>query len=316
MRTLYTAWIPSFSKDIFISELTTRQQKELIKSINSPFTYEFTRNVYNLLQEVIQTPIEINKLTLLDKFVILLRLRAVSVSDSIKYEFSCPKCKKEVKAQIELTPIINTINHLKFPFGFANIHEQYIVSGDIPDIVTELAFEETNTEPLPTNQGELYGEILIRNVAYFIKELTIASLHEKTKIIDFTTIPFLARHQLVEKLPTKLLHSVWEQIKNIQNTIETVQLLRVTCLCGEEITDTKLSLTTPIYSSFLKSIFNENLHNIYQNIYYMTSVMKFTPEYVEGLTPGEREIFWGYYNRDAKERQTKGSGELPVDKRD
>lgn len=318
MHALYTAWIPSLAKDIFISELTTRQQKELIKSIQGPFTFEFTRNIFNLLQEAIQPPVDINKLTLIDKFMILLRLRSVSISDTVDFVFNCPKCKKDIKTQIKLTPIINAISHLNFPFCFVDVYEQYIVNVDLPNVVTELAFEETNTTPLPTNYGELYGEILIRDVASFIKEITITSTHEKPKIIDFTTIPFLVRHQLVEKLPTKLLQRLWKNIRKIQENIETIQLLQVTCLCGEKVTDMKLSLTTPIYSAFLKSIFNENLHTIYQNIYYMTSIMKFTPEYVENMTPGERTIFWGYFNRDAKERQSKSGGnrEIPLAKHD
>ena len=85
MRALSTVWLPSLSKDIFISELTTRQQKEIVKSILSPFTFEFTKNSNILLREIIQSPIEIEGLTLIDKFLVLLKLRAISISDKVEY---------------------------------------------------------------------------------------------------------------------------------------------------------------------------------------------------------------------------------------
>lgn len=310
MRALSTVWLPSLSKDIFISELTTRQQKELVKSILSPFTFEFTKNSNILLREIIQSPIEIDELTLIDKFLVLLKLRAISISDKVEYTFKCSKCEKEVKTQILLSTIMNQLNHLEFPFSFAEVHDSYIVSGDLPTVATELDFEETNTTPLPENYGELYGEILIRDIAFFIKELSMTFPYDQLQKVDFSTMSFLQRQQLVEKLPTKLLQKIWERIKKIRTSLE-VPLLDVSCFCGAKVMDTKLSITTPIYSSFLKSIFNENLHAIYQNIYYMTSVMKFTPEYVEEMTPGERTVFWGYYNRDMKERESK-HGKIPV----
>lgn len=303
MKTLYTAWIPSLSKDIFISELTTRQQKELIKSILSPFNFEFTKNSNILLEEVIQSDIDIKSLTLIDKFLVLLKLRAVSISDKVEYELKCPKCEKEIKTQTTLSTIINQLNHLDFPFNYGAVYGNYIISGDLPTIETELAFEETNTA-LPENYGELYGEILIRDVALFIRDVTISS-NNKLQKLDFGTLPFLERYQIVEKFPIKLLQEIWTKIVTIKKSLE-VPLLKVTCPCGAQVIDSKLSVTTPIYSSFLKSIFNENLHAIYQNIYYMTKILKFTPEYVESMAPGERAIYWGYYNRDMKEQQSKG----------
>lgn len=311
MKTFYTAWVPSLSKDIFISELTTRQQKELVKSILSPFNFEFTKNSNMLLAEIIQSPINIDELTLIDKFLILLKLRAVSVSDKVDYELKCPKCNKEIKAGITLSTIINQLNHLEFPFNFAEVQDSYIIHGDLPTVKTELAFEEINTKPLPENYGELYGEILIRDVTSFVKDITISFSYDKSQKMEFSSMSFLERQQLVERLPIKLLQKIWTRIKKIQTSLE-VSLLNVTCLCGEKIIDTKLSINTPVYSSFLKSIFNENLHSIYQNIYYMTKILKFTPEYVEGMAPGEREIYWGYFNRDQKERQSHGE-KNPVD---
>jgi hypothetical protein len=75
-------------------------------------------------------------------------------------------------------------------------------------------------------------------------------------------------------------------------------------------------VNTPAYSTFLKSIFKENPQTIYQNIYYMSSIMKLSAEYIESLTPGERDMFWGFYNKDKKERQVNDGqelDELPVD---
>ena len=57
------------------------------------------------------------------------------------------------------------------------------------------------------------------------------------------------------------------------------------------------------FYEFLKLIFRENLHRIYRDIYDLVRVLKFTPEYVENMSPAERDLMWVYYKNDEKEKQ-------------
>jgi len=57
-------------------------------------------------------------------------------------------------------------------------------------------------------------------------------------------------------------------------------------------------------------MFNENLHNIYQDIYYMKKFLGFSPEYIERMSPAERKIYWMYYERDEAEKKKKMGGSV------
>ena len=51
-------------------------------------------------------------------------------------------------------------------------------------------------------------------------------------------------------------------------------------------------------------MFSENLHNIYQEIYYLTTAVGFGNSlYIESLAPVERRLYWSYYERDQKKKE-------------
>jgi hypothetical protein len=58
----------------------------------------------------------------------------------------------------------------------------------------------------------------------------------------------------------------------------------------------------------LKIIFNENLHEIQQDIFRLVHHSSFTPEYVENLCPLDRKLHWAYWQQEQQEN-SKRSGE-------
>lgn len=314
MKFQYTVNIPSLGKEIFIRELTTGQQKELVKSLQGHYNYEFVQNTNALLKEVISTPLDIDSLTLIDKLLILMRLRSISISDVADYKFSCEKCGKDVKVSIQLSSLITALNCLRFPFTFCEGHNQYIITCDLPTVRTEFAYEEVNktdyNKPI-TDYGEFVGNVFIHDLAFYIREIHVPA-YETLNVIKINELSYLERCEVIKKLPAKLLQKTWEGIKKIKKNIN-IPLISATCLCKESIIDMKLDLNGPSYAAFVRSIFNENLHNVYQTIYYMVNVLHFPPQYVEDMIPGERTLYWGYY-KEQKERGQKGEGNhIPID---
>lgn len=49
-------------------------------------------------------------------------------------------------------------------------------------------------------------------------------------------------------------------------------------------------------------MFNENLHDVYKDIYYICRLIGFSAEYVERLTPVERKLYWMYFEEEQKEK--------------
>jgi len=52
-------------------------------------------------------------------------------------------------------------------------------------------------------------------------------------------------------------------------------------------------------------LFIENLHGILQDIYLMVTKMYFSPEYVENLSPAERQMYIKYYLKELQEKAKK-----------
>ena len=56
-------------------------------------------------------------------------------------------------------------------------------------------------------------------------------------------------------------------------------------------------------------MFSENLHKIYKEIFYLTTIVGFTAEYVEAITPAERSLYWQYYEEQQSKEAQAEAGE-------
>ena len=56
-------------------------------------------------------------------------------------------------------------------------------------------------------------------------------------------------------------------------------------------------------------MFEDNLHNVYKEIFYLVKDVGFDADYIERLTPAERKIFWLYHKEDEEEKAKSGKGE-------
>jgi len=54
------------------------------------------------------------------------------------------------------------------------------------------------------------------------------------------------------------------------------------------------------------------LNNIYTDIYQFVRVLGFSAEYVESISPNEREIYRGMYKEEMKERKKHAEGDNPM----
>jgi len=298
----YAIWVPSLKKDIFAQEITTHQQKELIKAISNPYTFVFTRTLKKLLQENITSDINIDNLTLVDKLVILLKMRSQSISNLIQYSFKCDKCNKNIITKVPLISLVNQLNKISIP-DIEIAHDMFSIVVGLPTIGSELVLEQDSYISADLRNNEI-GDFFLRDLLIYIKSINFSKTNISVDLLDVKL-----RQQYIEKLPAKLLIEIREKIKTIKEQLDIV-LLDVICLCGHNAVTIKLSVDNLGYIQFIKSIFDENLHNIYQQIYYMTNILHFTPEYVEKMIPGERDIYWGYYSRDERERQNKQNDQV------
>ena len=228
----FPIYIPSLEKEIYFRELSTAQQKRLIKSaIDQPlYNSVFITTSFEIISENL-TDKEVNAedLTILDKFFILLALRGNGVSDKVKvqlqskndsnrtydYEFSIAKilekAQKAVKniktEQVDVDP--------------------YTLHCNIPNILEEKKLEEemrladeeidiSSVEDLRQSVGEKF----IGEICKYVSSINIAD-----KEINLRDMSFKERIQIIEKLPAKCVDAVVKYMEKVNNEVEKITLI-------------------------------------------------------------------------------------------
>lgn len=235
----YEVWIPSLNKEIMFREINTSQQKRLIKSIiDSPvYNTEFIFTLRQILKEnCIDTKINVDELTILDKLFIAIKMRSVSIGDAVEIEIT-GEDDKPITRGIGLTKIIDSAKkkiNVPKPKNIKDDSGVYTVECSIPSILTEYKLEDElrkNSEEVDINSPEklrqTIGDAFIGEVVKYIKSITIEDKDETLKFVFDDNVSFRNRIALVEKLPTKLLEKVVSYINEVKVELDKVVLINV-----------------------------------------------------------------------------------------
>lgn len=227
----FKCFVPSVQKELTFKEVTTGQQKELLKSIvDSPFyKSKFITTTYKILKDnFVDDTIKFDDLTIIDKQLILLKMR-IECFDS-KYELDTPPAN--VDPILDLNEVYNTAVKitnepitLKDKIDFKDIS----ICVCVPDVNIEYQLEKelhenieianiNNTAALRTTLGDIF-------ISEIAKYVTLISFGGEE--INLRALPFRLRIQILEKVPVTALRKVIEFIdltKEKINSITTVKL--------------------------------------------------------------------------------------------
>ena len=105
----YEVWVPSLKRNVMFREINTNQQKRLIKAIiDSPiYNTEFIFALRKVIKENCSDPeVNVDELTIIDKLIIALKMRSVSVSDTLELKVPIDDEKIRVK-KCKVVSIVN-----------------------------------------------------------------------------------------------------------------------------------------------------------------------------------------------------------------
>lgn len=256
----YSVYVPSLDKDVLFKEITTAQQKKLVKAvIDSPvFNTEFIFALREIIREnCTEKEIDTDQLTILDKLSIAIKMRAISISNDLSLTVKCSKCEKSHDILIKLDELFDKFkNEVKVESQKILEDERgiYKIYCKIPTIKTEFLLENEfrkNTKIQVNNEKDLrdaMGNIFIGEVVKYIEKIEIANKQNEEVIsIDLTNLSFSNRIQLIEQLGTKILNKVITYIADIKAEFEKILLVKMNCTCEEA---PELSQRFSIDSSF------------------------------------------------------------------
>lgn len=279
-------------KPVKIAEFTVKEYKTILKSLIS---VEHTPEIFiDTINELFSCKIDINnidiqQLSFIEFFILLIRLKCVSSSHVIGIQVEINN--KKTNINLNLIEIVDYINALDIT--------QMLIKDSVEGL--------TITYRIPTIKEVLMLEQqdLIYN---FIETI---SVKDKCNIY-FRDFSLKERKTAYNALPLKAAILVKKRADSILNYFNMIDLL--TCipeLLGEInlfFNFNKKNLTT-----LIKLVFGEDLKTIYENQFLLSKYGNISAEYLETCTLGEYYIFVSLLNRDLKRNDSNANGQENVD---
>ena len=230
-------WVPSLEKELRFTEITTSQQKRLIKSVvDSPvFNTEFIYTLRDILKENCMEDLDIDTLTLLDKLVIAIGLRATCIGSEVEIEVPAEEGKEAFTHTVDLIKLYEKIKEAKINVK-ADTFEKgvYKVVCDIPSIGTEYQLEKerrttgANINIETTEElRDVLGEAFISEIVKYIKQVSVKQDEEFVEV-DWTELTFEDRIKVVETFGMPLLKQVVEHINVLKKEFDKVEMIKFT----------------------------------------------------------------------------------------
>ena len=106
--TSYRIWIPSKQKYTRMYEINCEQYREILKSIDDDFEFDFTLNQL-LMTNMYDKTVNLEEFTVIDRFVMLLQLKIHSCDSMLNLVRACEKCKTQTTFSIDLNKFIDSL---------------------------------------------------------------------------------------------------------------------------------------------------------------------------------------------------------------
>lgn len=283
--------IPSLNEEWRFKAINTLQQKELCKVLllnnNNALLHLLDKIIINCLDPVY----DFTKLTILDKIVILLKLRCESIGDSLEIEVQ--KDGKKFNNTYNFFDVINKINKV-----CSSITPLYINEG-IFKLTCNLPYigNEINIVNIMSRENVTYTDVL----PFFITNIEI---NDEKVILSAKDI-----EKLLAVLPASLYQKLVSHAKDILDNIHTIEIYSF----FEEIVYLSFS---SVYIDFLKFSFKEDLYGIHQEIYLLSKNAGFDSQYIENMPPLERQLYISFITQErqqhnASQQTTPTMSEIP-----
>ena len=268
-----------FTFNIKLTDNKLIECREITNQIYLPFVKSIMNGdsviISNFLDKIIEYAVidksQIKKLNCIDKFLILLDLRSISINNDITFNNGVLFNNLSISIDEIGTYILESI-----PL----ITKQYIIDDSIK--------LEIN---IPTNLS--YEFINISN--------TIQSIQIGNDLIQMNSVSNKIRESILNFIPAKLFDQVLKFVDITTKSMEHIHIIKGNEKTG--INRVEFNVFNNTLFEFIKAIYNEDLLNLYKMQYILMSKLNFDNETYLNLTPNESHIHLNFYNEELKKQQ-------------
>lgn len=227
--------VPSLKRDVPFSEINTSQQKRLVKSVlDSPvYNTEFIYTLREILKENCQDPqVDIDSLTIIDKFILALSLRIKSIGNDIETEIQIEG--ENVNVTLDGSKILQLALDTVQNLNSETIQDQYyVIECSVPTISTEYKLEK-ELRPKPTKleidnveeMRETIGDVFTSEIVKYINKVSIKGENDQLIPIEWNRFSYADRIKIVETFKIGILKDILSFINKVTKEIDKITLIK------------------------------------------------------------------------------------------
>lgn len=234
--------LPIEKKRVHFRQLTTAQEKRLVKDLLSHNGDGSTliASILPILKENCENhEIDIDKLTIVDMYAIVLKMRIFSIGNELNLRIQKKKPKTgSFTTKVSLNNIydqlIDNIKGLK-SIGFVVNMPPYEIRCELP---TVKSLVDSVNEPIDTDYDALFVE-----TARMVRSIDLIANDKESKTIDLSSMKHEDKIKIMESMPNAILTKVYAETVKLVKSIRDLLLFDFTYE-GEHYRQT-IDLTSP-----------------------------------------------------------------------
>lgn len=283
-------------KTVYCKELSVKHYKEILKAIygDEPSEEVFVETITDVIKQLVNEDLKpvVDELSIIDTFLVLLRLRINSMGDTTTIILKSNK--KEATLELRLDWIEKELSEFNNSICNKTLEYENI----------KFKFNAPSCKRLLSKTDTDY--------LYFLEELCISE--EKSLKIKTNE----EAKKVFDRLPIKGSITFIKYFNEFLDKLQEINFLKQYNSFSKEVLGFVPNIQSVIW--FTKLIFNESIETFYNNIYYLCQISHFNPEYIESCTPGEYIFFSKKLEQTIAERAANrtsrntvtNTGELPT----
>lgn len=271
-------YLPVLDANVRYSEILNKHMLVINKFITNSDDAGLFNYFEHLIQELLIDKNIYNKLYNIDKFLMLLNLRSICMGNEIKFNSPTTQSVLSVYLHTIINKYTAPISEFKQSISIDNL---YHVILNIPKMLYLPGFDSIITQ-------------------------VIDKIVDNNEIYNIDTIE--QKNEILKVIPANKTRKIIDYINNMSEESDKLTILNKI----EKINTERVSMNP--YSNnmahFIKNIFSEKLHDVYQLYFNMIHLLKFDFNTINNQTPAESYMFITLFNENLKKESSKTDNKL------
>lgn len=276
--------LPILDREVRYSIINNNDYFNIIKFITNKDDQGLENYFEHILSKIVVDKSIIPNLTNLEKFLILLDNRSITIGDSLQLKGN---------------------NTTKIQFSIASIKNNII--NNIKDLKLIKKIEDKNFKI----ELSIPKSLIIDDFDKIYREI-INKIQVEEDIIDTNNLTTFEKDSIISNLPATISGDILDFIKQVQDITAKINIISENEKMGLENVPANVFDST--FFMFLKSIFTDDLNNFYELQFQLIHKIKISYDHFMGMTPNECKIYINLYNAEIKkqeEAESKASSSIP-----